>query len=209
MVFGTVHHVAIADAPELAVVLGGGVTADADPLPSTRARAHRAAQLARERPELMVICSGDRQPDALTGTPSEAALMRDLIIGWGVAAERIAIEDESRDTIGNAVLVAVRHLQDIEPRPLSVITSPFHLERATETFRHVLDYKWQVQAVASDETDDDIERAARETRYLQETTTFFEGIRPGDLRTMARRLRERWPYYAGLRRLDLDASTGR
>ncbi|HEX6061747.1 MAG TPA: YdcF family protein [Candidatus Limnocylindria bacterium] len=199
----------IADTPELAVVLGGGMTAAGDPLPSTRARAHRAAQLARERPELMVICSGDRQPDAPAGTPSEAALMRDLIIGWSVAAERIAIEDESRDTIGNAVLTAVRHLQDIEPRPLSVITSPFHLERATETFRHVLGYQWQVQAVASDETDDDIERAARETGYLQDTTTFFEGVRPGDLRTMARRLRERWPYYAGLPRLALDASTGR
>ena len=66
------------NAPELAVVLGGGITADGGPLPSTRARAHRAAQLARERPELMVICSGDRQPDAPAGTPSEAALMRDL-----------------------------------------------------------------------------------------------------------------------------------
>ena len=209
MVFGTVRYVGIADAPELAVVLGGGITAEGDPLPSTRARAHRAAQLARERPELMVICSGDRQPDAPAGTPSEAALMRDLIIGWGVATERIAIEDESRDTIGNAVLTAVRHLKGIEPRPLSVITSPFHLERATETFRHVLGYAWQVQAIASDETDDDIERAARETRYLQETTKFFEGVRPGDLRTMARRLRERWPYYAGLARLQLDASTGR
>ena len=209
MVFGTVRHVAIADAPELAVVLGGGITPEGGPLPSTRARAHRAAQLARERPELMVICSGDRQPDAPAGTASEAALMRDLIIAWGVAAERIAIEDESRDTIGNAVLTAVRHLKDIEPRPLSVITSPFHLERATETFRHVLGYQWQVQAVASDETNDDIERAARETRYLQETTTFFEGVRAGDLPTMARRLRERWPYYAGLRSLELDASTGR
>jgi uncharacterized SAM-binding protein YcdF (DUF218 family) len=199
----------VADAPELAVVLGGGITADGGPLPSTKARAHRAAQLARERPELMLICSGDRQVDAPVGTPSEAALMRDLIIGWGVDAQRIVIEDESRDTIGNAVLTAVRYLHGIEPRPVSVITSPFHLERATETFRHVLGYAWQVQAVASDETNDDIERAVRETRYLQETTKFFDGVHPGDLRTMARRLRERWPYYAGVKTLDLDASTGR
>jgi len=209
VVFGTVPRVGIADAPELAVVLGGGITADGGPLPSTKARAHRAAQLARERPELMVICSGDRQPDAPAGTPSEAELMRELIVGWGIPAERIAIEDESRDTIGNAVLVAVRHLSGIEPRPLSVITSPFHLERATETFRHVLGYAWQVQAIASDETNDDVERASRETRFLQETTKFFHGVRPGDLRTMARRLRERWPYYADLKSLQLDASPGR
>ena len=199
----------IADAPELAVVLGGGIAADGGPLPSTKARAHRAAQLAHERPELMIICSGDRQLDAAGGTSSEAVLMRDLMAAWGVAAERIAVEDESRDTIGNAVLTAVRYLKHIEPRPLSVITSPFHLERATETFRHVLGYAWQVQAVASDETNDDIERAARETQYLQETTKFFDGVRPGDLRTMARRLRERWPYYAGVTTLDLDASPRR
>ncbi len=193
----------VADAPELAVVLGGGLAADAGPLPSTSARAHRGAQLARERTELVVICSGDRQLDAAPGTPSEAALMRDLIVGWGVAAERIAIEDESRDTIGNAVLTAIRYLKDIEPRPLAIITSPFHLERATETFRHVLGYPWQIEAVAADETDDDIERAARETRYLQETTTLFAGVEPTDYGTMAARLRERWPYYREVRRLDL------
>jgi hypothetical protein len=199
----------VADAPELAVVLGGGIGPDGGPLPSTRARAHRAAQLARERQELVVICSGDRQLEAPDGGPTEAALMRDLITAWGVAPERIAVEDESRETIGNAVLTAVRYLSGIEPRPLAVVTSPFHLERATETFRHVLGYPWQIEAVASDETDDDVARAARETRYLQETTTFFEGVHPGDLRTMARRLRDRWPYYGGVTRLDLDASPRR
>lgn len=134
--------------------------------------------------------------------------MRDLILAYGIAPERVALEDESRDTIGNAILTAVRYLGEIEPRPLSIITSPFHLERATETFRHTLGYAWQIQAVAADETDDDVSHAARETRYLQETTAFFAGARPGDLRELVRRLTERWPYYAGLDRLR-DASPGR
>src|SRR5258708_1542100 len=71
------------------------------------------------------------------------------------------------------------------------------LDPATETFRHVLGYRWQVMAVASDETDDDVARAARETRYLQETTAFFAGVKPGDLRAIAARFRERSPEYAG------------
>ena len=194
----------IRDAPELGVVLGGGIDANGGPLPATRARAHRAAQLARERPELGLICSGDRSPEAAPGTPSEAALLRDLIVGSGVAPERIEIEDESVDTLGNAVLVAARYLKDIEPRPLLVITSPFHLERAIETFRHVLGFRWQVQAVAADETADDVARAPREAMFLQETTAFFTGIRPGDLRSIVRRLRERSPAYAALARLQLD-----
>ena len=127
--------------------------------------------------------------------------MRDLIIASGIAPGRIVLEDESIDTLGNAILVAVRYLTDLEPRPLAVITSPFHLERATETFRHVLGYPWQIQAVAADETDDDIARAARETWYLQETTAFFAGIRRADLPSLIRRLHEREPRYAGLARL--------
>ena len=187
---------AIGDAPELAVVLGGGIGDDGTPLPSTVARAHRAAQLARERPELALICSGGRQSGAPADGPSEAALMRDRVVGWGIDPDRVVLEDESRDTLGNAVLTAARYLHGIEPRPMWIITSPFHLERATETFRHVLGYPWQVQAVASDETSDDVERAARETRFLQEMTVFFAGIRPGDLRAIAKRLRERSPEYA-------------
>ena len=186
----------ISEAPELGVVLGGGLDAGGAPLASTRARAHRAAQLARERPELALICSGDRQPGAPEGVPSEAAQMREAIVGFGIAADRIALEDESRDTLANAVFTAARYLNGLEPRPLSVITSPFHLERATETFRHVLGYRWQVMAVASDETDDDVARAARETRYLQETTAFFAGIAPGDLRSIVVRLQERSPEYS-------------
>lgn len=194
----------IATAPELAVALGGGIDANGGPTPSTGARAHRAAQLARERPELALICSGAGPEGTAAGMPSEATLMRDLVITAGIASERVALEDESLDTLGNAVLVAVRYLQDIEPRPLSLITSPFHLERATETFRHVLGYRWQILAVAADETPDDVARAPRETRYLQETSVFFAGVRPGDLRSIIQRLRERSPAYAGLTRLQLD-----
>ena len=189
-------------APALAVVLGGGLLNGAA-APSTAARAHRAAQLAHERPELVVIASGDRPPEAAAAAPSEAALMRDLIAGTGIRPDRIVLEDESVDTIGNAVLVAIRYLNGLEPRPLTVITSPFHLERATETFRHVLGHQWQLEAVAADETDDDVARAVGETRYLQETTTFFAGLHPGDLRSIARRLRERSPRYAGVARLQL------
>ena len=39
----------VADAPELAVVLGGGVGPDGGPFPSTKARAHRAAEVEVER----------------------------------------------------------------------------------------------------------------------------------------------------------------
>ena len=190
----------LAAAPEIIVVLAGGVTPDGTAAAATIARAKRAGLTARSRPDVPIIASGDRD-NVRTSGPSEAAMMRDAIVALGVEPSRILLEDESRDTIGNAVLVAARYLRGLEPRSIYLITSPFHLQRAAETFRHVLGFAWQVQAVAADETQDDLDRAANETRDLQETTAFFEGTRPGDLPAIAKKLRERDPHYTAVQAL--------
>ena len=191
----------VAAAPELIVVLGGGVTEDGSAGAATIARAKRTALTARSSPDAPIILSGGREAARASG-PTEAELMRDQLIGTGIDPERLLIEDESRTTLGNAVLVAARYLRELEPRSIHLISSPFHLQRATEIFRHVLGFAWQIQAVAADETQDDLDRAANETRYLQEATTFFEGTRPGDLPAIVKRLRRGDPYYAGLQRLE-------
>src|SRR2546426_992249 len=48
----------LADFPEVAVVLGGGFSADATPSASTVARARAAAHLAQKRPSLAIVTSG-------------------------------------------------------------------------------------------------------------------------------------------------------
>src|SRR6267143_7107468 len=75
--------------------------------------------------------------------------------------------------------------------PIYLVTSPFHLERALVVFRNVLGFAWQVQAVAAEDTDDDLKRANSETSFLQETFAFFEGIRPGDMAAIDKRYRAR------------------
>ena len=117
--------------------------------------------------------------------------MADLIAATGVPRERLFLEERSRDTIGNAVEVVARYLRGIEARPIYLVTSPFHLERALVTFRHVLGFEWQVQAVAAEDTDDDRKRANLETTFLQETFAFFEGIRPGDMASIDKKYRAR------------------
>src|SRR6267378_4903877 len=176
--------------PEVAVVLGGGTSANGEPSASTAARARAAAHLAQKRPSLAIITSGSHG-DGPAPTRSEAAIMADLITAAGVPRDRLFLEERSRDTIGNAVEVAARYLSRIEPRPIYLVTSPFHLERALVTFRHVLGFEWQVQAVAAEDTDDDRKRANSETTFLQETFTFFEGIRPGDMAAIDKKYRAR------------------
>ena len=119
--------------------------------------------------------------------------MADLIVQRGIDGERIFLEDESRDTIGNAVHVADRYLAAIPARPLYLVTSPFHLERSVETFRLVLGPAWEIRGVASAPAPDDAERAKHEPRFLMQTRAFLAGIAPGEVARMVAKLRKEPP----------------
>ena len=180
----------LADHPELIVVLGGGMLADGRPAASTLARAETGAELAREHPQAGIICSGShgvgRKPRR-----SEAASMAEAIVARGIDATRIYLEDESRDTIGNAVHVAERYLAAIAPRPIFVVTSPFHLDRSVETFKLVLGPRWTIQGRASGTVTDDAERARHERRFMEQTRLFLADTTPGDIHGIAAKLRRR------------------
>jgi uncharacterized SAM-binding protein YcdF (DUF218 family) len=180
----------VAAYPEIIVVLGGGMLADSVPAPATLARGRAAADLARAHREAAIICSGShgvgRKPRR-----SEAASMADLIAAEGIDRGRIFLEDQSRDTIGNAVFVAERYLSAIPPRRVYVVTSPFHLERSVETFRLVLGTAWDIEGVASAPAPDDAERAKHERRFLEQTRAFLAGISPGEVSRIGAKLRER------------------
>ncbi len=180
----------VAAYPEIIVVLGGGMLPDGRPAPATLARGRAAADLARMHPDTAIICSGShgvgRKPRR-----SEAASMADLIASEGIDRARIFLEDQSRDTIGNAVFVAERYLSAISPRQVYVVTSPFHLERSVETFRLVLGPAWETLGVASAPAPDDAERAKHERRFLQQTREFLAGISPGEVSRISAKLRER------------------
>ena len=176
--------------PEIIVVLGGGMLPGGTPAPATMARAEAAADLARTHPGAAIICSGSHGPG---GKPkrSEAASMADLIVERGIDRERIFLEDESRDTIGNAVHVADRYLAAVPARTMYLVTSPFHLERSVETFRLVLAPTWHIEGVASAPAPDDGERAKHEPRFLRQTRAFLAGIAPGEVARMVTKLRSR------------------
>ena len=115
--------------------------------------------------------------------------MADLIVERGIDAGRIFLEDKSRDTIGNAVYVADRYLGQVAPRPVYVVTSPFHLERSVETFRLVLGPAWHIEGLASAPAPDDADRAKHERRFLMQTRAFLAGIAPGEVTRMVEKLR--------------------
>ena len=180
---------------EIAVVLGGGLNADDSPKAATLARADAAAQLARKR-DVALIVSGSHG-DGPKPRVTEAEYMARRIIERGIARSRIFIEDESRDTVSNAVFVAERHLAGIAPRPLVIVTSPFHMARSLATFALVFGSDWPLEAYPAAPGTKEDAHAATEELYLGHTRARLEGLKPGDIRRIAARVRASMHLHVG------------
>lgn len=190
------------DAPEIIVVLGGGLLPDGSPDASTVRRAEAAAALALERPQAAVITSGggplpsELQHAAASTRPlgPEAGHIARILRERGVDPARIHIEDESMDTVGNAVFTAARYLKGLTPRPLSLVTSPFHARRAAWAFERALP-GWEIRWHCAAEGPEDLPRRLNEPAFHQNNQELLEGVASGDLPAMFERLVARWPEY--------------
>ena len=183
---------ALARYREIAVVLGAGLETDGSPTETTLARADTAASLAQSR-DLAFVVSGSHG-DGPAPEHSEAYFMAERLVAKGVPRARIFIEDESRDTLANAALVAERYLVDIAPRPLVIVTSPFHAARALAIFAMVLGPAWPLEEQLAPRTGQDEARGATETLYLGHARALLEGTTPGDIARIAARVRARADY---------------
>jgi uncharacterized SAM-binding protein YcdF (DUF218 family) len=90
------------------------------------------ADLARHYARAQIIFSGGSEPS--TPGPSEAAIVKQFFVSFGIAADRITIEGRSLTTEENARFTA----QLIHPMPSSrwlLVTSAYHMPRAIGSFR--------------------------------------------------------------------------
>ena len=183
----------LADYGRIAVVLGAGLEGDGSPTETTLARADAAASLARED-DVAFIVSGSHG-DEPTPQHTEAHFMAERLAANGIARSRIFLEDESRDTVANAALVAERYLAEVAPRPLVIVTSPFHMARALAIFAMVLGPSWPLEGHLASRTGQDEAREPTETLYLGHARALLEGTTPGDFARIAARVRARgdWP----------------
>ena len=183
------------EASEIAVVLG----AAGDDV--SRSRASAAAALGRTRPGMAFIVTGAHAPGVSATGGSEAETLRDALLQAAIEHGRVFVEDESLDTLGNAVFTALRYLARLPARPLFVVTSAFHVPRALRIFRTVFGPGWPIEPVAAPDLTHDADRDSAERRYLRELDEFFAGVDSGDLDAIARRLSARVEYYANSPRL--------
>ena len=185
---------------EIAVVLGSGLNQDGTPTAATIKRAEAAAELAKSRPGMTIILSGCRAAnDVGMHGQTEAGAMAEILVGHGIARSRIILEPDSQDTLGNAIFVVARFLHGKQPRPLFIITSPFHALRSLDVFAQVLGPTWMsLTSFNSEKAEDDDVRATKEKSARENARKFFAGIEPGDVFGCIARLKERHDLYKSL-----------
>ncbi|CAA7621546.1 conserved hypothetical protein [Candidatus Terasakiella magnetica] len=114
---------------DAAIVLGAMIRPDGSPSPALTRRVARGIELVRQgRVEHLLMSGG-----AVRHPTPEAHVMRDMALAEGIAPGRVVVEDQSHNTIGNAVLS--RPL--VKARGwtrLLVITDACHLPRALYIF---------------------------------------------------------------------------
>lgn len=111
------------------VIFGAALRSDGQPSPSLRRRAHFGALAAQEEPDSWIFCSGG--VGRFGG--SEASIMRDLLIDRGIDPVRIALDEESKDTLQN-VVAAAQFVRSRRLQSAVACTDPYHLPRVQMLF---------------------------------------------------------------------------
>lgn len=126
--------------PYAAIVLLGGAINPPDPprrlypdLNDAADRIWHAARLYRQGVAPRIIATGGRGPglEHRSDLASEAAMMRLLLIDFGVPASAIVLEESSRSTRENAEFTK----KIAGNQRIALVTSAFHMPRALATFQ--------------------------------------------------------------------------
>jgi uncharacterized SAM-binding protein YcdF (DUF218 family) len=182
------------------VVLGRGVGPDGSLGLIARARVDRALELFDMEVAPRIIFAGRSAlmgPDAPAITEADA--MAAYATGRGLKPQARFIEDESRDTIGNAYFTWRRWLEPNNWRAIRVVTTDYHIPRAAWIFRKVLGSRYDVSfsAVPSDRFASSVASRARDESDIAAFLAGWLGsIEDGDTAAIERLLTTEHPGYA-------------
>jgi uncharacterized SAM-binding protein YcdF (DUF218 family) len=195
------------------VVLGRGVDPDGGLPRLAQQRVERAAELFAWEVAPRLIFSGrcSLMTDVMPPR-TEAAAMADYAVSLGLPRGAMLVEDESRDTIGNAYFVLRRFLEPNDWMSIRVVTSDFHIQRSAWVFQKVLGLGYDVSFSPSPSELDHTTVAARAREESDISTFLMEWLGPipdGDPIALARLIWQDHPGYASSPTVTRAAIQGR
>ena len=182
------------------VVLGRGVRADGSLGLIARGRVERALELFEFGVAPRIIFSG-RSSLMSDGTlpMTEASAMAAYASSRGLPTSASLLEEESRDTIGNAYYVRTTWLDPKGWRAIRVVTSEFHIPRAAWLFRKILGAEFDVafSAATSERFASTVALRARDESDIAAFLAEWMGyIADGDIAAIEMLIRTEHPAYA-------------
>lgn len=195
------------------IVLGRGLEADGS-LPALACqRVDRALELFAWEVAPRIIFSG-RCSLNVQAEPAvtEAAAMADYAESRGAPRSALHLEEESRDTVGNAYFTMKRWLEPNEWTSIRVVTSDFHIPRTAWVFQKVLGLGYDIAFnPAPSELDHTTValRAREESDILTFLTEWMEEIRDGDPLALEQLIWQQHPGYAASPTISRDAIQAR
>ncbi|MCB9839475.1 YdcF family protein [Candidatus Nomurabacteria bacterium] len=115
---------------------------------------------------------------------TEAVLLKNALLKYGVPAQAILLEEDSCDTLGSAYFLKINFAIPRRWDKFIVITSADHLARTRYIFNLIfgedalLDFMCGRKVMGEDEFRSSCEREAKSLKLMQ--TTWFRSVVPGD-----------------------------
>lgn len=186
-------------AADAIVVLGGGVEPDGSLPALARNRVNRAVEVYRGGIAPRIILSGRCGLTSPEPPVTEAAAMAEHARGLGVPDEALLLEEESRDTLGNAYFTRERFLEPNGWDSIRVVTSDFHLSRAAWVFRKILGGSYDfsfVSAPSGFSARHLIDRALEECKLSIFLNEWLQALEEADEHAIDRLMEQEHPGYA-------------
>ncbi|MBU3905284.1 MAG: YdcF family protein [Nanoarchaeota archaeon] len=81
---------------------------------------------------------------------TEAEAMKKYAIEHDIPEDKLLLEDQSKDTIGNAYFTKIKYLKPRNWNKLVIVTSDFHLKRTEYVFNKILGADYQIEYIGVD-----------------------------------------------------------
>ena len=130
---------------------------------------------------------------------TEAKAMRDYAISKGLPKNVTLLEENSKDSIGNAYFVRKNYLEKNNWKKIIVVTTDFHIPKTKYVFQKVLgnNYYFKTESTKSGLSASKVkELKLRERKVVDWFKKYFENTRDGDLEMIEKYLYTHHPGYA-------------
>lgn len=128
--------------------------------------------------------------------PIAEAMKSYIINNSEISEKKVITENNSRDTVGDAIFTKLNFINKQELYNLIVITSDYHVFRTKKIFSYIFGAKFKIKVIGA-RTRNQEDFIEIERKSLDQFYKTFTGIKTGNDKLIFERLCKEHPYYNG------------